>query len=229
MDDERQQQDLWRCRSRSVDHRQRQRLSRGGRCERDLHSRPGRDGGRQPLPHHDHVERDNSGTFTINKKNATWTTNPASKTYGDADPVPLTTGSGSSFLASDGVSATYTRAPGETVAGSPYHITATLSATVAGALNNYNITNNGADFTINKKAATWTTNANSKTYGYADPSPLTTGSGSGFVAADGVSASYSRAPGETVAGSPYHITATLSATVAGALGNYDITNAGADV
>src|SRR5439155_11411132 len=95
-------------------------------------------------------------SFTINKKNATWTTNPASKTYSDADPVPLTTGNGSSFLASDGVSATYTRAPGETVAGSPYHITATLSATVAGALNNYNITNNGADFTINKKNATWT-------------------------------------------------------------------------
>src|SRR5206468_11678635 len=92
----------------------------------------------------------------------------------------------------------------------------------------YDITNTGADFTINKKAATWTANAHSKTYGYADPSPLTTGSGSGFVAADGVSASYSRASGETVAGSPYHITATLSATVASALDNYNITNAGAD-
>src|SRR5207237_8473635 len=113
--------------------------------------------------------------FTINKKNATWTTNPASKTYGDADPGPLTTGSGSSFLASDGVSASYTRAPGETVAGSPYHITATLSATVAGALDNYDITNDGADFTINKKAATWTTNANSKNQGNAEHGPLATG------------------------------------------------------
>src|SRR2546430_5846822 len=127
-------------------------------------------------------------------------------------------------MASDGISASYSRAPGETVAGSPYHITATLSATVAGALSNYEITSAGADFTINKKNAAWTTNANSKTYGYADPSPLTTGSGSGFVAADGVSASYSRVAGETVAGSPYHITATLSAIVAGALGKYKITN-----
>src|SRR5439155_1135723 len=134
--------------------------------------------------------------FTINKKAATWTTNANSKTYGDADPVPLTTGSGSSFLASDGVSATYTRAPGETVAGSPYHITVTLSATVAGALNNYNITNNGADFTINKKAATWITNPHSKTYGYADPVPLTTGSGSSFLASDGVSARDIRVMGE---------------------------------
>src|SRR2546425_1406990 len=89
-----------------------------------------------------------------------------SKTYGDADPVPLTTGSGSGFLVADGVSATYTRAPGETVAGRPYHITATLSATVAGALNNYNNTNKGADFTINKKNAPSTANAHIKNYGH---------------------------------------------------------------
>src|SRR5215472_4876639 len=167
----------------------------------------------------------NGADFTINKKNATWTTNPNSKTYGDSDPVPLTTGSGSSFLAGDNVTATYSRTAGETVAGSPYHITATLSP--AGVLSNYNITNNGADFTINKKNATWTTNPNSKTYGDSDPVPLTTGSGSNFVAADNVTASYSRVAGENVAGSPYHITATLSAT-GSALDNYIITNVGAD-
>src|SRR5205085_1701657 len=114
------------------------------------------------------------------------------------------------------VTASYSRAPGETVAGGPYHISATLSASVAGSSDNYNITNNGNSFTINARNATWTTNANSKTYGDSDPNPLTSGSGD-FLAADGVSASYSRAPGETVAGGPYHITATLSASVAGAL------------
>src|SRR5207302_1407518 len=159
---------------------------------------------------------------------ATWTTNANSKTYGYADPSPLTTGSGSGFVAADGVSASYSRASGETVAGSPYHITATLSATVAGALGNYDITNNGADFTINKKEATWTTNANSKTYGYAEASPLTTGSGSGFLPTDGVSATYSRVAGENASPPTYHITATLSASVAGALNNYNITNAGAE-
>src|SRR5205807_611490 len=111
------------------------------------------------------------------------------------------------------------RAAGEN-AGT-YAITPSASDNGTGLLNNYNVTFNNGTFTINKKNATWTTNSASKTYGDADPSPLTTGSGSGFVAADGVSASYSRASGETVAGSPYHITATLSATVAGALGNYD--------
>ena len=115
-------------------------------------------------------------------------------------------------------------APGETVAGSPYHITATLSA-AAGVLARYNITNAGADFTINKKNATWTTNDASKTYGDSDPNPLTTGSGSGFLAADNITATYTRAAGESVAGGPYHITAMLGP--AAAVANYTVTNNGA--
>jgi hypothetical protein len=59
----------------------------------------------------------------------------------------LTTGSGSGFLVADGVSATYSRAAGTAVG--TYHITAALSATVAGALDNYTITNNGNTFTVN--------------------------------------------------------------------------------
>ena len=65
------------------------------------------------------------------------------------------------------MTATYSRATGETVLGGPYHITATFAP--AGVLSNYIITNTGADFTINAGTATWTTNANSKTYGDADP------------------------------------------------------------
>src|SRR4029077_833542 len=120
--------------------------------------------------------------FTINKRLATWTTDPNSKTYGDLDPAPLTTGSGTNFVAGDGVSATYSRVAGENASPPTYHITATLSATVVGALDNYIITNAGAEFTINKRLATWTTNAAMKTYGDLDPVPLTTGSGSNFVA-----------------------------------------------
>src|SRR5205807_445375 len=155
--------------------------------------------------------------FTINAKSATWTTNPNSKSYGDDDPVPLTSGSGTGFVAADNVTATYSRDPGPTVAGSPYHITATLSP--AGVLNNYNITNTGANFTIDKKTASVTPNAASKTYGDVDPA--LTGTLTGFLAADGVTATYSRAAGETVGGSPYTISATLSP--GGVLGNYQIT------
>ncbi len=256
-------------------------------------------------------EADTTGEIT--KLAATWTTVASGKSFGAADPSPLTTGSGVGFLGGDGVTASYSREAGESVAGSPYQITAALSST-AGALGNYEITNDGADFTISsggqtigvttaapgsaeygasfgvaasassglpvtisttggcsggdtdgsatitmtsgtvscvvrynqagngsysaapevtsptsalKRAATWTTVASGKSFGAADPSPLTTGSGVGFLGGDGVTASYSREAGESVAGSPYQITAALSST-AGALGNYEITNDGAD-
>jgi MBG domain (YGX type)/Bacterial Ig-like domain (group 3)/Galactose oxidase, central domain len=173
---------------------------------------------------------DSSGTLTggqqVNQRPATWTTNAASKMYGDPDPAPLTTGSGSGFLVADGVTATYSRVAGESASPPTYHIIATLSP--AGVLSNYSITNAGAEFTINKRPATWTTNNNSKTYGDPDPAPLTTGSGSGFLAADGVTATYSRVAGENASPPTYHITATLSATPASALNNYIITNAGAN-
>ena len=76
---------------------------------------------------------------------------------------PAFTGTLSGFLAADGVTATYSRTAGETVAGSPYTISATLSP--AAALGNYSITYNTANFTIDPKAASVTPNAASKTYG----------------------------------------------------------------
>src|SRR5207247_1342471 len=157
----------------------------------------------------------NTAELTIDKKTASVTPNTASKTYGDVDPA--LTGTLAGFLAADGVTATYSRAPGETVAGSPYTISATLSP--AGVLGNYQITYNTAELTIDKKTASVTPDAKSKTYGDVDPA--LTGTLTGFLAADGVTASYSRTPGETVAGGPYTISATLSP--AGVLDNYQIT------
>src|SRR5206468_5371631 len=122
--------------------------------------------------------------FTINPRNATWTTSNNSKTYGDNDSNPLTTGSGSGFLAADNVTANYSRASGETVLGGPYHITATLSP--AAVLPNYNITNAGAGFIINPQNATWQTEHKSKTYGDDDPKPLTSASRYGFRSSDNV-------------------------------------------
>src|SRR5207244_2058330 len=84
---------------------------------------------------------------------------------------------------------------------------------------NYAITYNTANFTITPKAASVTPNAASKVYGAADPA--LTGTLSGFLAADGVTASYSRTAGETVLGGPYTISAALSP--AGVLSNYAIT------
>jgi hypothetical protein len=153
--------------------------------------------------------------FTITPKAASVTPAAASKLYGSADPT--FTGTLAGFLAGDNVAADYGRTAGESVAGSPYTISATL--TPAAVLTNYTITYNTAVFTINKKPASVTPSAASKTYGDADPA--LSGALAGFIVADGVTATYSRAGGETVLDGPYAITATLSP--AAVLGNYDIT------
>ncbi len=156
-----------------------------------------------------------NGTLTINQKNASVTPDPATKVYGDSDPA--FTGTLVGFLPADGVTATYSRTAGETVAGSPYTISATLSP--SGVLGNYNITYNTANFTITTKNASVTPNPATKVYGDSDPA--FTGTLAGFLPADGVTATYSRTAGETVAGSPYTISAALSPS--GVLSNYNIT------
>jgi hypothetical protein len=148
-----------------------------------------------------------SGAGHITPANATWTTNPNSKTYGDPDPSPLTTGSGSNFIAADGVTATYSRAAGETVLGGPYHITATLAP--AGVLSNYNITNTGASFTINK--ATLTVTADNKVMILHGVLPMFTASYSGFKLTDTFATA--------VTGSP---SLTTTATSASPVGTYQI-------
>src|SRR5207247_1238889 len=158
----------------------------------------------------------NTAAFTIGAKSASVTPNAASKIYGAADPT--LSGALSGFEAGDGVTASYSRAAGETVAGGPYTISASLSP--AAVLANYAITSNTAAFTIGAKSASVTPNAANKIYGAADPA--LSGALSGFEAGDGVTAIYSRAAGETVAGGPYTISASLSP--AAVLANYAITS-----
>src|SRR5207249_725737 len=154
----------------------------------------------------------NTASFDITKKAASVTPDAKTKVYGSADPT--LSGALSGFLVADGVTASYSRAAGETVGS--YTISAALSP--AGVLSNYDITYNTAAFAITKKAASVTPAAGQhKTYGDADPA--LSGSTSGFLVADGVTASYSRTAGETVG--TYPISATLAP--AGVLGNYDIT------
>src|SRR3989442_620417 len=117
----------------------------------------------------------------MNPKAAAVAPNVASKTYGGTEPA--LTGTLSGFLAADGVTATYSRAAGETVAGSPYTISATLSP--PGVLGNYTITYNTAAFTITPKALTLT--ANDRTKQYSDPLPTFTVAYAGFVGAEGPS------------------------------------------
>ncbi|WP_210465319.1 MBG domain-containing protein [Rufibacter roseolus] len=157
-----------------------------------------------------------SATFNITKKAASITPIANSKTYGSSDPT--LTGNLAGFLTSDNVTATYSRATGETVAGGPYQISATLAP--VSVLGNYDITYNTANFTIGKKAASVVVAAKTKEYGAADPE--FTGTLTGFLASDNVQAAYNRVAGETVANGPYAISASL--TPATVLSNYEISN-----
>ena len=152
-----------------------------------------------------------TGTLTVNAALASVTPNAATKVYGTADPT--LTGTLTGFLAADGVTATYSRTPGNNVG--TYSISATLSPTAV--LGNYNITYNTANFTITQANASVTPNAATKVYGTADPT--LTATLSGFLASDGVTATYTRTSGNTVGA--YTISATLGPTAV--LSNYNIT------
>jgi len=154
------------------------------------------------------------GSLSVTPRPASVTPNAATKIYGEDDPT--LNGALSGFLEADAVSASYSRTSGESVAGSPYVISATLNP--AGVLDNYSINYGQANFTITPRPASVTPNAATKVYG--DDDPALSGALSGFLAADAVTPSYSRTSGESVAGSPYVISATLSP--AGVLVNYSI-------
>jgi hypothetical protein len=147
----------------------------------------------------------NTANFTITPKTASVTPNAASKVYGSPDPA--LTGTLTGFLSADNVTATYSRTPGEMVAGSPYTISATLSP--AGVLGNYTITYNTANFTINKAGLTVT--ADNKSRQYSDPDPAFTFTITGFKNGDTVA---------VVSGNP---SCSTTATSSSGPGDYPIT------
>ncbi|MFL5619359.1 MAG: MBG domain-containing protein [Gemmatimonadaceae bacterium] len=122
-----------------------------------------------------HNPANGTAAVTITRKKASVTPAAASKVFGENDP-PLT-GTLSGFIASDGVSATYSRAAGEDVVGSPYLITAQLSPSEV--LGNYEITANTAPFTI--KPATPTITVSGGTYDYDGNAHPATGSVTGVA------------------------------------------------
>ncbi len=156
---------------------------------------------------------------TISPKAASVTPSTASKVYGSTDPA--LTGVLTGFVAADNVTATYSRTAGETVAGSPYTISATLSP--AGVLGNYTITYNTASFTITKRPITVTADAKSKVYGSIDPAltyHITSGS---LFGTDTFSGALGRVAGENIG--TYAI--TQGSLVLNA--NYNLTFVGANL
>ena len=134
-----------------------------------------------------HTGSGDSKTFTIARRPASVTPNAASKVYGDGDPA--FTGTLVGFVPSDAVTATYSRMAGETVAGGPYTIVAVLNP--PGALPDYQITSNTANFTILR--APLTVQADDKTRIFNTPNPTLTGSVTGIKNADPITAVFATA------------------------------------
>ena len=149
-----------------------------------------------------HEGSSGSAGLTINKKAASVTPNTATKVYNASDPT--FTGTLSGFITADGISATYARTTGETVAGSPYTISATLSP--AGKLGNYTITYNTAAFTITKATAGITLSNMTQTYDGSAKTPTATTTPSGLT----VTYTYNGTTTAPSAPGSYAIVATIS-------------------
>ena len=159
----------------------------------------------------------NTGSLTINKATLTITADVKTKTYGAVDPALTFVVSGLQFSDTSGTVLTGAlgRAPGETVAGSPYAIT-------QGALTpngNYTISFTGSTLTITKASLSTTADAKTKVYGAVDPAFTVTYAG--FVNGEtsavlGGTLAFARAPGENVGS--YLITPSGQTS-----GNYAIT------
>ena len=141
------------------------------------------------------------GTLTVDPRAASVTADAKSKTYGDDNPALSATVAGTV----NGDTLNYTLATTalkfSDVGG--YPITVSL-----GSNPNYNVTKTDSTLTVDQGGLGHTGDPTSKIYG--DPDPSFTGNFSGFLAGDAVTATYSRATGETVAGGPYAISATLA-------------------
>jgi len=152
----------------------------------------------------DYTSATGSISVTVNKASASVTPNAGTKIYGSVDPGFNGTLTG--FVAGDNVTATYSRASGETVGGGPYAISANLSPSAI--LANYNVTYNTANFSISKAALTAT--ANNASMSYDGALPTLTGTLTGVIAGDAITSSFITTATAASPAGTYPITPQLS-------------------
>jgi hypothetical protein len=151
-----------------------------------------------------------SGTLTVTKAALTVVVGSASRVYGLANPT--LTGTITGQLNSDVITATYATTATTASAVGTYPITATLSGA---ALANYTPVITNGTLTVTKAALTVVVGSASRVYGSANPT--LTGTITGQLNGDVITATYATTATATSAVGTYPITATLSGT---ALTNY---------
>ena len=167
-----------------------------------------------------HTGSNDSENFTIGRKAASVTPAGNIKIYGAAEPG--LTGTTSGFLSSDGITASYSRVGGETVADGPYTISATLSP--AAVMGNYDVMYNTANFSIGKAALAIVNTGRSKVYGVTLINTDFAGSITGVVAGDNITVTRSSTgEGATATVGGYPITGTIVDPL-NKISNYTVTN-----
>ena len=160
----------------------------------------------------------NNGTLTIAP--APLTVTAANATRGFGQPNPVFTGTIVGIKNGDNITATYsTPATASSPAGT-YPIIPTLSDNGTGALANYSVTVVNGTLTISQATLTVTANNASRLYG--DPNPVFTGTITGILNGDNITATYATVADPTSPVGTYAIVPTLSDNGTGALANYTV-------
>jgi len=145
-----------------------------------------------------------NGSFTVNKAALSVTVDNKNMTYGGT--VPTFTGTVTGAVAADAITATYSSTGNSTTVVGPYSIVASLNDP-NNRLANYTVTNTPGTLTIGKAVLTVTPADATRQYGVANP--VFTGTVSGVVNNDGITATYSTFAVTLSNAGTYPITATL--------------------
>ena len=160
----------------------------------------------------------NNGVLTVNQAPLTVSVANATRLYGAADPV--FTGTITGLKNADSITATYSSIATAASNVGTYPITATLSDP-AGVLPNYAVTTNNGTLTITPAPLTVT--AANATRVYGDANPAFTGTITGLLNGDNITATYSTTATAASNVGSYPITPAL-VDPAGKLGNYTVTS-----
>ena len=155
--------------------------------------------------------------FTVGQAPLSVTAGSANREYGAANPA--FTGTLVGVVNGDNITATYGTTATPASAVGTYAIAPVLNDP-DGHLGNYVVSSVNGSLTI--ASATLTASADDKTREYGAPDPVFTGTLTGVVAGDDITASFASAAVPTSPPGPYAITPALSDPL-GRLGNYNVT------
>uniref|UniRef100_UPI00111F32A2 MBG domain-containing protein n=1 Tax=Paenibacillus paridis TaxID=2583376 RepID=UPI00111F32A2 len=145
-----------------------------------------------------------AGSLSVTKAALTVTADDATREYGMSNPV--FTGTVSGGLSSDGITATYATGADQASGVGSYAIEAAL-VDPNNKLGNYEVTKTAGSLTVTKAALTVTADDATREYGTSNP--VFTGTITGGLSSDGITATYATSADQTSDVGNYTIEATL--------------------